>query len=55
MISSLDFSIHTRSKTRIIVALSTFLLSIKLKNVKEALCDVDWVNSMQRIQRPNEQ
>ena len=47
LISPLNSGIHTRSKTRNLVAFSTFISSIKPKNVKEALGDADWVNSMQ--------
>ena len=47
LISPLNFEIHTRSKGRNLVALSTFISSIERKNVKEALGDADWINSMQ--------
>ena len=47
LISPLNFGIHTRSKTRNLVAFSAFISSIEPKNVKEALGDADWINSMQ--------
>ena len=47
LISPLNSGIHTRSKTRNLVAFSAFISSIKPKNVKEALGDADWINSMQ--------
>ena len=47
LFSPLNSGIHTRSKTRNLVAFSTFISSIKPKNVKEALGDADWINSMQ--------
>ena len=47
LISPLNSGIHTRSKTRNLVAFSAFISSIEPKNVKEALGDADWINSMQ--------
>ena len=47
LISPLNSGIHTRSKTRNLVVFSAFISSIEPKNVKEALGDADWVNSMQ--------
>ena len=47
LISHLNFGIQTRSKTRNLVAFSAFISSIETKNVKEALGDADWINSMQ--------
>ena len=44
LISPLNSGIHTRSKTRNLVAFSSFISSIEPKNVKEALSDVDWIN-----------
>ena len=43
----MNSGIHTRSKTRNLVAFSAFISSIEPKNVKEALGDADWINSMQ--------
>ena len=48
LISPLDSGIHTRSKTRNLVAFSAFISSIEPKNVKEALGDAYWINSMQK-------
>ena len=47
LISPLNSGIQTRSKTRNLVAFSAFISSIEPKNVKEALGDADWINSMQ--------
>ena len=47
LISHLNSGIHTRSKTRNLVAFSAFISSIEPKNVKEALSNADWINSMQ--------
>ena len=47
LISPLNSGIHTRSKTRNLVAFSTFISSIEPKNVEEALGDADWINFMQ--------
>ena len=47
LISPLNYGIHTISKTRNLVAFSTFISSIEPKNVKETLGDADWINSMQ--------
>ena len=47
LISLLNSGIHTRSKTRNLVAFSAFISFIEPKNVKEALGDADWINSMQ--------
>ncbi|XP_069148230.1 uncharacterized protein [Solanum lycopersicum] len=41
LIYPLNFGIHTRSKTRNLVAFSAFISSIEPKNVKEALGDAD--------------
>ena len=41
LISPLNSGIHTRSKTRNLVAFSAFISSIEPKNVKEALGDAD--------------
>ncbi|WMV19682.1 hypothetical protein MTR67_013067 [Solanum verrucosum] len=38
---------HTRSQIRNLMALSTFISTVEPRNVKEALKDVDWINSMQ--------
>lgn len=46
--SPLDFRIQTRSKTRNLMSFVEFLSSIEPKNVKEAINDTDWVNSMQK-------
>ena len=46
-IVEMNSGMQTRSKTRNLVAFSTFISNIELKNIKEALKDVDWVNSMQ--------
>ena len=43
----MNSGIHTRSKTRNLFAFSVFISSIEPKNVKEALGDADWINSMQ--------
>lgn len=47
LISPLNSGMHTRSKTRNLVAFLTFISHIEPKNIKEALKDVDWVNFMQ--------
>ena len=47
LISPLDSGIHTRSKIRNLVAFSAFISSIEPKNVKKALGDANWINSMQ--------
>ena len=47
LISPLNFGIHTRLKIRNLVAFLAFISSFEPKNVKEALGDADWVNSMQ--------
>ena len=47
LISLLNSGIHTRLKTRNLVAFSAFISSIEPKNVKEALGDANWINSMQ--------
>ncbi|XP_015158487.1 uncharacterized protein [Solanum tuberosum] len=47
LISALDSGIQTRSRTRNLVAYSTFMSSIEPKNIKETLQDADWVTSMQ--------
>ena len=47
LISPLNSRIHTKSKTRNLVAFSAFISSIEPKNVKEALGNADWINSMQ--------
>ena len=43
----MNSGIHTGSKIRNLVAFSAFIPSIEPKNVKEALGDADWINSMQ--------
>ena len=48
LISPLNSGIQTRSKTRNLVAFSAFISSIEPKNVKEALGDAYWINSMQK-------
>ena len=48
LISPLNSGIHTRTKTRNLVAFSAFISSIEPKNVKEALGDAYWINSMQK-------
>ena len=47
LISPLNSGIHTRSKTRNLVAFSAFISSIEPKTVKEALGDADWISYMQ--------
>ena len=47
LISPLNSEVHTRSKTRNLVAFSYFISTIETKNFKEALSDADWVNSLQ--------
>ena len=44
LISPLNYRIHTSSKTRNLVAFSTFISSIETKNVKATLGDADWIN-----------
>ena len=46
LISPLNSGIHTGSKKGKLVAFSAFISSIEPKNVKEALGDADWINSM---------
>ena len=46
LISPLNSGIHTRSKIKSLVAFSAFISSIEPKNVKKALSDVDWINSI---------
>ena len=46
-ISPLNSGMQTRSKTRNLVAFSGFISTIDPKNVKEALSDAYWINSMQ--------
>ena len=43
----MNSGIHTRTKIRNLVAFSAFIPSIEPKNVKEALGDADWINSME--------
>ena len=47
LISPLNSGIHTRSKTRKLAAFPALISSIEPKNVKEALGDANWTNSMQ--------
>ena len=46
-ISPLNSGMQTRSKTRNLVEFSGFISTIDPKNVKEALSDAYWINSMQ--------
>jgi len=47
LMSPLNSGMQTKSKTRNLVAFSTFISTIEPKNVKEALKDAGWFNSMQ--------
>ncbi|XP_070054731.1 uncharacterized protein [Nicotiana tomentosiformis] len=46
VITPLYSGIHIRSKLRNMFSLSAFLSQIKLKNIKEALKDADWITAM---------
>lgn len=47
LVSPLYFGIQTRSKTKTLIACRALLSSIEPKNIREALKEADWVNSMQ--------
>ncbi|XP_015169794.1 uncharacterized protein [Solanum tuberosum] len=47
LVSPLESALHTRSKTRNLVAFSAFISTIEPENIKEALKDADRVNSLQ--------
>lgn len=46
LVSPLDSRMHTKSQTRNHMDFLTLISTIEPKNIKEALKDVDWVNSM---------